>query len=133
MTEHTPSPLRWQQNPLLATLSAAFKTFRDCQPLAIGIHRAIKARLPDMNTQELKVALRMHTTSTRYLKVMSQADTRFDLDGAPAGEVTAEQRQQVLDTLRDRFRKKAEHHKADLLAKHQQEKLRLLAEKFNAR
>ncbi len=114
-------------------MTATFKAFRDCQPLAIGIHKAIKARLPDMSTQELKVALRMHTASTRYLKVMSQADIRFDLDGTPAGEVTAEQRQQALDTLRDRFRRKAEQHKAELLAKQQQEKLRLLAEKFNTR
>ena len=118
---------------LLATLSAAFRVFRDCLPLAIGIHKVIKERLPDMDPQQLKVAMRMHTASTRYLKVLSQADTRFDLDGAPAGEVTAEQRQQALDTLRDRFRKKAEQHKAEQLAKQQQEKLQQLAAKFNAR
>jgi ProP effector len=118
---------------LLATLSASFKAFRDCQPLAIGIHKAIKERLPDPDAQQLKATMRMHTASTRYLKVLSQADTRFDLDGAPAGEVTAEQRQQALDTLHDRFRKKAEQHKAEQLAKLQQEKLQQLAAKFNAR
>jgi ProP effector len=114
-------------------LSASFKVFRDSQPLAIGIHKAIKGRLPDLDAQQLKATMRMHTASTRYLKVLSQADTRFDLDGAPAGEVTAEQRQQALDTLRDRFRKKAEQHKAEQLAKQQQEKLQQLAAKFNAR
>ena len=118
---------------LLATLSAAFRVFRDCLPLAIGIHKVIKERLPDMDPQQLKVAMRMHTASTRYLKVLSQADTRFDLDGAPAGEVTAEQRQQALDTLRDRFKKQADRHKAEELAKQQQEKLQQLAAKFNAR
>jgi ProP effector len=118
---------------LLATLSAAFRVFRDCLPLAIGIHKVIKERLPDMDPQQLKVAMRMHTASTRYLKVLSQADTRFDLDGAPAGEVTAEQRQQALDTLRDRFKKQADRHKAEQLAKQQQEKLQQLAAKFNAR
>jgi ProP effector len=118
---------------LLATLSASFKVFRDCLPLAIGIHKVIKERSPEMDPQQLKVAMRMHTASTRYLKVLSQANTRFDLDGAPAGEVTAEQRQQALDTLRDRFRKKAEQHKAEQLAKQQQEKLQQLAAKFNAR
>ena len=133
MTEVAPPFPRRQQNPLLATLSASFKVFRDCLPLSIGIHKAIKVRLPEMKVQQLKVAMKMHTSSTRYLKGLSQADTRFDLDGAPAGEVTAEQRQQALDTLRDRFRKKAEQHKAEQLAKQQQEKLQQLAAKFNAR
>lgn len=71
--------------------------------------------------------------STRYLKVLSQADIRFDLDGAPAGEVTTEQRQQSLDALRDRFKKQADRHRAEELAKQQQEKLQQLAVKFNAR
>ena len=129
MTEASPSPPRH----LLATLCASFKAFRDCLPLAIGIHKAIKERSPEMDPQHLKVAMRMHTASTRYLKVLSQADTRFDLDGAPAGAVTAEQRQQALDTLRDRFKKQADRHKAEELAKQQQEKLQQLAAKFNAR
>lgn len=133
MTEVAPPIPRRQQNPILATLSASFKVFRDCQPLAIGIHKSIKERLPDLDAQQLKATMRMHTASTCYLKVLSQADTRFDLDGAPAGEVTAEQRQQALDTLRDRFRKKGEQHKAEQLAKQQQEKLQQLAAKFNAR
>jgi ProP effector len=129
MTEASPAPPRH----LLATLSASFKVFRDCLPLAIGIHKAIKARSPEMDPQQLKVAMRMHTASTRYLKVLSQADTRFDLDDAPAGEVTAEQRQQALDTLRDRFKKQADRHKAEELAKQHQEKLQQLAAKFNTR
>lgn len=133
MTEAPPSLPRRIKSPVLATLSASFKVFRDCLPLAIGIHKAIKERLPEMDVQQLKVAMKMHTASTRYLKVLSQADTRFDLDATPAGEVTTEQRQQALDTLRDRFRKKAEQHKAEQLAKQQQEKLQQLAAKFNAR
>ena len=133
MTEAPPSSPHRMKNLVLETLAASFKVFRECQPLAIGIHKSIKERLPDLDTQQLKATMRMHTASTRYLKVLSQADTRFDLDGAPAGEVTAEQRQQALDTLRDRFRKKAEQHKAEQLAKQQQEKLQQLAAKFNAR
>ena len=86
-----------------------------------------------MDPQQLKATMRMHTACTRYLKVLSQANTRFDLDGTPAGEVTAEQRQQALDTLRDRFKKQADRHKAEELTKQQQEKLQQLAAKFNAR
>lgn len=119
------------RNPVLDSLVASFKVIRDCQPLALGIHKVIKERMPELDTQLLRSAMRMHTASTRYLKLLSQADTRFDLDGAPAGEVTAEQRQQALDTLRERFRKKAEQHKAELAAKQHQEKLLKLAEKFN--
>lgn len=127
-TEQKPPRSR---NPVLDTLSTTFPVFRDCQPLAVGIHKAIKDRLPDLNMQQLRSAMRIHTASTRYLKALSQADTRCDLDGAPAGEVTAEQRQQALDTLRERFKKKAEQHRAEQQAKQHQEKLLKLAEKFN--
>lgn len=119
------------RNPVLDTLIATFKVIRDCQPLALGIHKVIKERMPELDMQLLRSAMRTHTASTRYLKLLSQADTRFDLDGAAAGEVTAEQRQQALDTLRERFRKKAEQHKAELAVKQHQEKLLKLAEKFN--
>jgi ProP effector len=128
----SPAPRR-QQNEVLTTLTTTFKTFGECQPLAIGIHKAIKERLTCVDPEQLRVALRIHTASTRYLKALSQSKFRFDLDGMPLGEVTAEQRQQALDTLRDRFRKKAEQHKAEQLAKQQQEKLQQLAAKFNAR
>lgn len=81
--------------------------------------------------------MRMHTASARYLKALTNSEMRFDLDGNAAGPVTAEQKQQALDTLRERFRKGTEQHKARLLAQQQeqqrQEKLVKLAEKFNAR
>jgi hypothetical protein len=38
-----------------------------------------------------------------------------------------------MDLLKDRFKKQTDRHRAEELAKQQQEKLRLLAEKFNAR
>lgn len=132
MTTAPPKPPR-SRNALLDTLGASFKVFKDCQPLALGIHKAVKERLPGINGQELRAAMRIHTASTRYLKALSQASTRFDLDGAPSGEVTAEQRQQASDTLRERFKKKAELHKAEQAAKERQEKLAKLADKFNAR
>jgi ProP effector len=79
----------------------------------------------------------MHTSSARYLKALTHGKARFDLDGNAAGAVTPEQQEQALDTLRERFRKSAEQHKAQLLAQQQeqqrQEKLVKLAEKFSAR
>ena len=132
MTTTKQKPLR-ARNAVLDTLSASFKAFHDCQPLALGIHKAIKERLPGIDARQLRDAMRIHTASTRYLKALSQANTRFDLDGAPAGEVTAEQRQQASATLRERFKKKAELHKAEQAAKQRQENLFKLAEKFNTR
>jgi len=94
-------------------------------------------RIPGINPQQLRLAMRMHTASARYLKALTNGETRFDLDGNAAGPVTAEQKRQALNTLRERFRKGAEQHKARLLAQQQeqqrQEKLLKLAEKFNAR
>ncbi len=133
MNEPVPSPPQRQQNPVLTTLVASFKAFGECLPLAVGIHKVIKERLPDLDPQQLRLALRTHTASTRYLKELSQSKFRFDLDGMPLGEVTEEQRRQATDQLKGRFKKQAEGHKAEQAAKQQQEKLNLLAKKFNAR
>lgn len=122
-------------NPVPDTLRCAFQVFAQYRPLALGIHKAIRERLPEINPRQLRDALRMHTTSTRYLKALAQGDVRYDLDGAPAGEVTEEQRRQAADTLRERFKKKAQQHRQAQLAQQQekqrQEKLHKLAEKFS--
>lgn len=122
------------RNPVPDTLRTSFKVFAEHRPLALGIHKTIKERLPEIDAQQLRSALRMHTASTRYLKSLAQGGSRFDLDGMPAGEVTAEQQQQATDALRERFKKKAEQHRQEQLAQQQekqrQEKLQKLAEKF---
>lgn len=121
------------RNAVLDTLISSFSVFRDCQPLAIGIHKIIKQQRPDIDSQQLRMAMRTHTASTRYLKALSQSDTRLGLDGSPAGEITAEQRQQAKDTLRERFKKIAERKKAEQQAQQLHENILKLAEKFNAR
>lgn len=128
----TPSARR-PRNALLESLSATYNTVRECLPLAIGIHKAIKERQPDIDNRQLRTALKTHTASTRYLKALSQNATRYDLDGHPAGEVTAEQRQQAADALRERFKKAAEQRRAEEAARQRQDKLLKLAEKFNQR
>lgn len=132
MTNSKQNPLR-PKNELLAALSAEFPVFRDGLPLAIGIHKAIREKLPAIDQGSLRNALKVHTASTRYLKTLTQGEARFGLDGAPAGAVTPEQRQQARDTLRERFRKIAERKKAEQQAQQRQENLLKLAEKFNAR
>jgi ProP effector len=132
MTDPHPKARR-APNPVLETLSATFPVFRDGQPLAIGIHKAIKARLPDLGEGKLRMALKGYTASTKYLKAIANGKQRFDLDGNPVGDVTAEQRQQALETIKERFRKAAERKKAEQEDKERQEKLQKLAEKFNQR
>ncbi len=132
MTDPHPK-VRRPSNPVLETLISTFPVFRDGQPLSIGIHKAIKLHLPDLGETSLRMTLKGYTASTKYLKAIANGKQRFDLDGNPAGEVTAEQRQQALETIKERFRKAAERKKAELEDKERQEKLQKLAEKFNQR
>ena len=93
----------------------------------------IKERLPDIETRKLHLAMKLHTSSTSYLKLLSSGVDRFDLNGNVAGTVTPEQQKQALDSLRERFRKVAEQRKAEQQVQEKQQKLILLAEKFNGR
>lgn len=135
------SPAR---NSLLETICERFAVFREGRPLALGIHKAIIERMPDIDTAQLRVAMRIHTASTRYLKALLATRERFDLDGNPAGEVTVEQRDVASATLRERFKKVAERRKAEELALKEarreqeaqwkrQEKLAQLAARFKPR
>ncbi|MCU0933805.1 MAG: ProQ/FinO family protein, partial [Thiobacillaceae bacterium] len=122
-------------NALLAQLQAEFAVFRDCKPLAIGIHKQLLERKPDLDKNKVRVALHGHTASTRYLKALTEGAPRLDLDGQPAGEVTKEQQDVAVKTLRDRIklvkeRQKAEaaRRKAEEEAAMRQAKLQQLAE-----
>lgn len=131
--ESRPHDTRGPRNAILTALKATFPVFRDSRPLTIGIHKMVRERLPDVDPRKLRLAMRMHTASTSYLKSLSNGSARFDLDGNTAGELTPEHRKLALDDLRDRFRKLAEQRRAEQQALEKQEKLVKLAEKFNAR
>lgn len=131
MSDSAPKPGR--SNALLDRLYSEFPVFRDHRPLAIGIHKALILRLPDLDKGQVRNALHLHTGSTRYLKSIVENAPRFDLDNTPDGVVTAEQHKQAATTLRERFRKAAERRKADEDEKKRQAKLLSLAEKFNSR
>jgi ProP effector len=132
------------RNALLETLCGNFAVFRDCRPLALGIHKAVLEKMPDLDTAQLRLAMRIHTASTRYLKALQATRERFDLDGNPAGEVTGEQREVASTALRERFKKSADRRKAEEQAlkeakqeqeaqQKRQEKLAQLAARFNLR
>lgn len=126
-----------QANPartLLAELSEKYQVFRDGKPLAIGINKQLAALHPEIEAKVLRLALRSHTNSVRYLKAVEKATERYDLEGKVAGEVTEEQRQHAAELLRERFKKQAEQRRASEEARQaderRQAKLAQLTEKF---
>jgi ProP effector len=129
---------------LLKDLHARFDVFRNHSPLAIGIDKQVFAQMPEVEKKALRLAMRSHTISTRYLKEMEKGTVRLNLDGTPAGEVTDENRQHAAELLRERFKKQIEQRKAaeasakaaEAAAKAEElraAKLNQLAEKFARR
>lgn len=76
---------------LVATYPATFNLDAP-SPLKIGIHLDLLARHPDLDPATLRRALKRYCGRPRYqLALASEGAVRLDLDGQPAGEVTAEQ------------------------------------------
>jgi ProP effector len=119
---------------LLKDLDSRFAVFREVSPLAIGIDKQIIAALPEVEKKILRIALRNHTISTRYLKAMEKATQRRNLDGSEADPVNDEMRLHASTLLRERFKKNAEQKRAQEEAakaeKLRAEKLNQLTEKF---
>jgi ProP effector len=70
------------------------------KPLKLRIQVDIQERAPGRFSRAvLSAFFRRHTGSTAYLIAVTKAASRFDLDGQPAGEITAEHRQVALDEL----------------------------------
>ncbi|MBE2259062.1 MAG: ProQ/FinO family protein [Rhodobacteraceae bacterium] len=119
---------------LLQELQAKFPVFRDCLPLAIGIDKQLLSRMSGLDRKPLRIALGIHTHSLRYLKAVARATTRVDLDGHPAGEITAIHRAHASDLLKERLQRQAEQRRqqraSEALARQHAEKLGQLVEKF---
>jgi ProP effector len=82
------------------------------RPLKIGIHLDILATLDSAVTEiELGTALACYVANRCYRLAMTAGAPRIDLDGNPAGEVTAEQaetaRKQLLAAAEKRQRREA--------------------------
>jgi ProP effector len=90
---------------LLTKLRDTFPIFRKNTPLAIGIDKQIIARLPEVDRKVLRTALAMHANSSLYLRKMSKATARFDLDGNVVTEVTESHRTHASEILTERARK----------------------------
>jgi ProP effector len=85
------------------------------KPIKLRIQADIQLRLPGVFTKKsLSLFLHRHTTSTAYLRSLVSSPQRFDLDGAPAGEVAAEHR--------DAATVEVERRRAIVMAKRQAER-----------
>ena len=79
----------------LARLTEAFpqtfvlEKYRPHRPLKVGIAADIPARCPAVERRVLSVALRVYARRVMYLRGLVEGAARLDLDGNPAGEVTA--------------------------------------------
>lgn len=70
------------------------------KPIKLHIQADIQARAPGLlSKRSLSAFLHRHTGSTSYLMALSRAVHRFDLDGQPAGELTAEHREVAAQEL----------------------------------
>lgn len=125
---------RIEPRAILKRLQAESPAFRDSKPLALKIDASILARFPDFDRRNLRIALRMHTASTKYLKAVERGGERFDLDGKAAGEVTGEQRLHAATTLKERFaavaKQQREKRAAEEAERRRAEKLQQLVSKF---
>ncbi len=124
----SPSPIA-QARALLKELQ--YVVFRECRPLAIGVDKQLLAARPDLDRKLVRLALRTHTASVRYLKAMEKASQRFDLDGQDVAEVSEEHRAHAAQTLRERFRKDAEQRRAKEAAQEAEKDAQRRAEKLN--
>jgi len=133
-TENTTDNPVQNARTLVKTLQETYAVFRDCQPLAIGIDKQLLTRQPELDRKTMRIALGLHTNSSRYLKSMAKATHRFDLDGNPGEAVTDAHRSHATEVLKERFRKDAERRRAqrqaEIQEKERSQKLNQLVEKF---
>lgn len=87
------------------------------KPLKLRIQQDINQRCPGVFPKPtLSAFLRRHTMTDAYLQAVSTQTQRFDLDGQPAGELSAEHRQLAAETLKQRRAREDERHAAERAA-----------------
>jgi ProP effector len=73
------------------------------KPIMLKVQQAIEARAPGRFTKKaLSLFLARWTGGTGYLIGLTKSEHRFDLDGQPAGEISAEHREAAQKLLKER-------------------------------
>ena len=76
----------------LATLAERFPAaFALHRPLKVSIHLDLRERAAAITNAEIAEALKFHCGALAYLLALTEGATRLDLDGSPAGQVTADE------------------------------------------
>nr|WP_199068787.1 ProQ/FINO family protein [Chromobacterium sp. ASV5] len=69
-----------------------FDVFRQFRPLALGIHESLIAALSQFDPALISRVVANHCRKPRYIKALARGGKRFDLNGKPQGEVSAEEK-----------------------------------------
>lgn len=84
------------------------------KPLKVGIFQDLAARLGEdapISKTQLRQALRVYTSSWRYLEATKEGVSRVDLDGQPAELIDAQQAEHAVKLLAESKQKAAEKRK----------------------
>ena len=102
------------------------------KPMKLRIQADINQRTPGVFTKAaLSAFFRRYTGSTGYLIALGKATQRFDLDGAPAGDLTEEHRQLARDELtrrREVTREREQQTRVEAQAKNAEERAQARAQ-----
>lgn len=81
-----------QTEMIAAHVYAKYDVFKLFRPLALGIHEALIAELPQFDPQLVSRMLANHCRKQRYVKSLARGGKRFDLALKPVGVVSAEEK-----------------------------------------
>ncbi|MDO8954328.1 MAG: ProQ/FINO family protein [Gammaproteobacteria bacterium] len=94
------------------------------KPLKVGIDKDILAKHPDKITHKASLtgALKIYTLNIRYWKAIITQDSRVDLDGNPAGDVTPEQKSHANEPYQRALSSLVEHKRKLIKPNHKAKK-----------
>jgi ProP effector len=96
---------------LAQTYPLCFSVKGDAKPLKIGVFQDLSVKLADdslVSKTQLRQALRIYTSSWRYLQAIQVGVARVDLDGVAGELIDQQQAEHALTTLTDSKQKAAE-------------------------
>lgn len=97
------SPSAIRADNLNASLNA-FDSWRNYQPLAVGIHQEIFLHVAkhclSCSKRVVRKLLYQHTRHTRYLQAVTSSGFRYNLDGTTAGTITPEEKEHAQRMLK---------------------------------
>jgi ProP effector len=104
---------------LVAEYPACFSLTGEVKPLKVGIFQDLAAKLDEnspISKTQLRQALRVYTSSWRYLAATKQGVARVDLEGAAGDIIDEQQAEHAAVTLKESKAKAAEKRKSRQLA-----------------